>query len=103
MTWFLLLLMAVITFFNRYIFLAKSIRVSPSPKLRRLLAYSSYSVLTAIWAPIVFQFDGQSQFSLAGGDYIIAASVAATLSFGRVSSLIVVLSSSALFFLIRLY
>jgi branched-subunit amino acid transport protein len=103
MTWLLLLGMAAITFVNRYLFFSAVISYSPGPKFTRFLSYSSYSVLTAIWAPIIFRFDPQGQFELAGLDYIVAATLAGLLSFNRVASIIVVLSSSALFFLLRYY
>jgi branched-subunit amino acid transport protein len=103
MIWMLLIGMALITFINRYLFLADSIQYSPGPKLKRFLSYSSYSVLTAIWAPIVFRFDGASNVSSAGLDYLMAAGVAAGLSFFRVPSIIVVVLSTSLFFLIRYY
>lgn len=101
--WLLLLGMGIITFANRYLFLADSIPYSPGPKLKRFLGYSSYSVLTAIWAPIIFQFDGVSQISVAGIDYLLAASIAAVLSFFRLPSIIVVLLATTMFFLIRFY
>jgi branched-subunit amino acid transport protein len=101
MIWLLLLGMALITFANRYLFFSAMIAYSPGPKFKRFLSYSSYSVLTAIWAPIVFKFDGQSELQLAGFDYLLAASVAGLLSFYRVSGILVVLLSTALFFIIR--
>ena len=103
MIWALLFCMALITFFNRYLFFTESIRYSPGPKLRRFLSYSSYSILTAIWAPIVFHFDGKDTIEAAGLDYLVATSLAAVLSFFRVPSIMVVLLSSAVFFLIRFY
>ncbi len=103
MIWLLLLGMALITFANRYLFFSKMIAYSPGPKFKRFLSYSSYSVLTAIWVPIIFHFDGQSEFQLAGLDYLLAAVLAGLLSFYRVASIIVVLLSTVLFFLIRFY
>ncbi|MFT6408367.1 MAG: branched-subunit amino acid transport protein [Arenicella sp.] len=103
MTWLLLLGMALITFVNRYLFFSTAIYYSPGVRLRRFLSYSSYSVLTAIWAPIIFRFDGQSQLQFAGIDYLLAAVLAGLLSFYRVASIIVVVLSTALFFLIRYY
>lgn len=103
MIWLLLVGMALITFINRYLFFSAVISYSPGPKVKRFLSYSSYSVLTAIWAPIIFRFDQQSQFELAGLDYLLAAVVAGLLSFNRVASIFVVLFSTALFFVIRFY
>ena len=103
MIWLLLAGMAVITFFNRYLFFAKSIAYSPGPGLQRFLSYSSYAVLTAIWAPIVFEYDATKQLSIAGYDYIVATVISAVLSFARVNSLVVVLASGIAFFTIRFY
>jgi len=102
MTSLLLLVMAMITFFNRYLFFTPSIEISLGPKLRRFLSYSSYSVLTAIWMPVVFSFNNQTGFSVAGLDYLVASSLAAVLSFARLPSIVVVISSAAVFFLVRL-
>ena len=103
MIWLLLLGMVLITFTNRYLFFTDAIRYLPSPRLQRLLSYSSYSVLTAIWAPIVFQFDGQMPIVVAGSDYLYSAGLAAILSFCRAPSLLVVVVSTVVFFCIRFY
>lgn len=102
MIWLLLLGMSLITFINRYLFLSDSISYLPGPKFTRFLSYSSYSVLTAIWAPIVFHFDG-GNVSIEGWDYLLAASLAALLSVYKVPSIVVVLLSVSVFFLIRFY
>lgn len=101
MTWALIFGMAAITYANRYLFFAGSIAYRPGARVQRLLSYSSYAVLTAIWAPLVFEFDGVQEFSLAGIDYAVATTLGAVLSFLRINSLIVVVASTAVFFLIR--
>lgn len=101
MTWALIFGMAAITYANRYLFFARSIAYRPGIRVKRLLSYSSYAVLTAIWAPLVFEFDGAKELSIAGLDYAVATALAAVLSFSRINSLIVVLASAAVFFLIR--
>ena len=103
MIWLLLFGMALITFVNRYLFFSAMIAYSPGPKFKRFLSYSSYAVLTAIWAPIIFHFDGQGELQLAGLDYLLAAAIAGLLSFYRVASIAVVLISTTLFFLLRFY
>jgi len=103
MTWLLICCMALITFSNRYLFFASSIHYSPSPKLQRFLSYSAVSVLTAIWAPIVFQYDGQYSFEAAGFDYLVGTSLAAILAFFRIQSMIVVILSVTVFFLLRFF
>ena len=103
MIWLLLIGMSLITFINRYLFLSNSVNFLPGPKFTRFLRYSSYSVLTAIWAPIVFHFNVGNGISIEGYDYLLAASLAAVLSVYKVSSIAVVLLSVVLFFLIRFY
>lgn len=106
MSYALLGLLALITFWNRAAFFTVKLRYQPGSEVRRFLSYSSYAVLTAIWAPILFQFDYEKtqmagQLSIAGVDYLIAATVAAALTLMRVKSIIVVLLSTALFFVLR--
>lgn len=101
MIWWLLIGMTIITFANRYVFLARTVRYQPSDQVKRFLSYSSYAVLTAIWAPIVFNYNHNDGLSHAGSDYLIASALAALLSVLRVKSIVVVLTSIGVFFLIR--
>ncbi|RBP48345.1 AzlD domain-containing protein [Arenicella xantha] len=104
MNWLMLGGMAAITFWNRYAFFAKALHYRPGPKMQRLLGYSSFAILTAIWAPILFRVDYESSsMSVAGWDYIIAGAVAAVMTVLRVPSIVVVLLSTGLFFIIRLF
>lgn len=101
MNWALLLGMSLITFWNRYAFFSEAVRFQPGVRLKRFLSYSSYAILTAIWTPILFNYNQSSGFDNAGSDYLIAASVAAVLAFLKLPSLVVVLISTGLFFLLR--
>ena len=103
MTWLLLFTMSAITFINRYLFLTRSIAYMPGPKLKRLLSYSSFSILTAIWVPLVFKLDGQAGIQFVSVDYLVGATVAAVLSYFRIGSIIVVLASVSVFFAIRYF
>ena len=100
-TWLMITGMALITFANRFLFLSKAVGFSPQPNFKIFLSYSAYAVLTAIWAPIVFGFDG-SKWSYAGLDYLLATSVAAILTLLRFSSILVVVLSIGLFALLRI-
>ena len=103
-TWWLLLGMTTITFYNRYAFFFKGLQYQPGPNIRRLLSYSIYAILTAIWAPIIFSFDSTSAgFTHAGWDYIIGASLAGLLSMLRVPGIIVVIVCAIVFFGIRFF
>ena len=101
MSWWVIVGMSIITYVNRYTFFARVVSYQPGAKLQRFLSYSSYAILTSIWAPILFQTDYQSGLTHAGLDYLLAASVAAVLSIMRVHSLAVVVLSTAVFFGLR--
>ncbi len=109
MVWALIVLMAVVTYFNRVVFLLKSIRATPGARANIFLSYSAYAVLTAIWTPIVFNIDYSlvttnspfAGFSIAGGDYVSAATLAALLTLCRVPSIVVVVASIGLFASLR--
>lgn len=120
MTWLTIFGMACITYLNRFAFFSAKMRYKPGDKLKRFLSFSSLAVLTAIWAPIVFRIDlfGTSVvqpdtsltaaissvapvFSIVGWDYLIATVAAIVMSMARFHSLLVVLISTSLFFLLR--
>lgn len=104
MIWLTILGMALITYFNRLVFLVKGISYKPSERVKQFLEFSGLAVLTAIWAPIVFQvsYAGEARFSV-GPDYLIAAGIAAGLSLLKAHSLVVVIVSSAIFFALRAF
>lgn len=94
--------MALITFWNRFAFFSKNMNYQPGVRVQRFLAYASFAILTAIWTPILFQVDyAVGAITLAGLDYLCAGIVAAVMALCRVRSLVVVLVSTSLFFLIR--
>ena len=101
MSWFTILGMSVITFVNRYAFFAQWLRFQPNEKMLRFLSFSSYAILTAIWMPIVFQFDPAQGFSYAGMDYLIATSLAVIMAILKAPSIIIVIISSIAFFALR--
>lgn len=102
MSWVLLFGMSLITFWNRFAFFSENVKLVPGVRLKRFLSYSSYAILTAIWTPILFNYNQSSGFGNAGSDYLIAAIVAAGLSFVKLPSIVVVLISTGLFFLLRI-
>lgn len=100
MSWFILLLMAALVFISRYIFLEPRLPIRLGPKILHFLHYTGPAVLTAIWAPIVFQRDGILNLS-SENPYIIAASVAAILAITTRNVLLTTILSMALFFIIQ--
>ncbi len=101
MSWFTILGMAAITFINRYAFFAQWLRFQPNKQMIRFLSFSSYAILTAIWTPIVFHFDPAQGFSYAGMDYLIATSLAVLMAVLKASSIIIVIVSTIVFFVLR--
>ena len=103
MTWFTILGMAVITFINRYAFFSKGLRFQPNEQMIRFLSFSSYAILTAIWTPIVFNFDPAEGFSYTGMDYLIATSLAVVMAVLKASSIVIVIASTVIFFVLRFF
>lgn len=72
MTLTTILLMALITFGTRYLFIHPSLPVRLGPKMAKFLSYSAPAVLTAIWVPIILVQDKELNMSLTN-PYLIAA------------------------------
>ena len=98
--WLTLLLMAVITFTSRYIFLEPRIPIRLNVATQRFLSFSSPAVLTAIAAPIVFAREQQPQFS---GDniYLWAGLVAVVTAYYSRNTLLTAGISMAVFFTLK--
>ncbi len=75
MTLLTIVLMALITFSSRYLFIHPRIPVRLGAKMAKLLSFSAPAVLTAIWVPIIFIQQGQLSLSLQN-PYLIAATFA---------------------------
>ena len=57
MSWLMIGLLALITFFNRFAFFSRLTRYQPGAEMGAFLSFSAQSVLTAIWLPIVFSYE----------------------------------------------
>lgn len=55
----IILLLAMITFGTRYLFLHPSLPLRLKPKMIKFLSFSAPAVLTAIWVPIIFIHEGK--------------------------------------------
>lgn len=75
MTLLTIVLMALITFSTRYLFIHPRLPVRLGAKMAKLLSFSAPAVLTAIWVPIIFIQQGQLNLSLQN-PYLIAATFA---------------------------
>lgn len=102
MTILTILLLAVITFTTRYLFLHPSLPVRLGPKMVRLLSFSAPAVLTAIWVPIIFIKEGQLNTSLTN-PYLLAATLAVVVSIKTKSVYITIAASMSFFVLLKFY
>lgn len=75
MTLLTIILMALITFTTRYLFIHPRLPVRLGAKMAKLLSFSAPAVLTAIWVPIIFIQQGQLNISIYNS-YLIAATFA---------------------------
>ncbi|NQY34741.1 MAG: AzlD domain-containing protein [Alteromonadaceae bacterium] len=102
MTLITILLLAVITFSSRYLFLHPGIPLRIGAKLSSFLSFSAPAVLTAIWVPIIFIKDGSLNIS-PDNPYLIAATVAVVVSIKTKSVYITLASSGVVFVLLRVF
>jgi branched-subunit amino acid transport protein len=79
MTLLTILLLAVITFTTRYLFLHPSLPVKLGPKMINFLNFSAPAVLTAIWVPIIFVHDGALNISPLD-PFVLSATLAVIIS-----------------------
>ena len=75
MTLLTIVLLAMITFSSRYLFIHPKMPIRLGGKMRQFLSYSAPAVLTAIWVPIIFIQKGELNTGLMN-PYLIAASAA---------------------------
>lgn len=92
--------MTAVVFISRYLFLEPRLPVKLNAKAQRLLSYSSPSVLTAIWAPIVFVHDDKLALSLSN-PYLIAAVLAATVAWKTKNVIATTVISMGCFFVLN--
>ncbi|MDO6427841.1 AzlD domain-containing protein [Thalassotalea sp. 1_MG-2023] len=75
MTLLIIVLMAMITFLSRYLFIHPSLPLKLSDRVGVFLSYSAPTVLTAIWVPIIFIRDEQLSLSV-NNPYLLAGVIA---------------------------
>ncbi len=100
MSWTTLLLMASLVFISRYLFLEPRLPIHLGPKVLHFLHYTGAAVLTAIWAPIVFNQKGELALEL-NNPYLAAAIVASILAIWTRNVLLTTVLSMALFFILK--
>ncbi len=95
-----ILLMALIVFITRYLFLEPRLPIRLNAKAKRLLNYSGPAVLTALWAPIVFLPQNRLNIGL-HNPYFIAALLAAILAWKSKNILLTTVVSMLVFLLLN--
>ncbi len=79
MTLLTIVLLAVITFTTRYLFLHPSLPVKLGPKMVSFLNFSAPAVLTAIWVPIIFVHEGELNVNPLN-PFVLSATIAVIIS-----------------------
>lgn len=100
MTWLVIAGMALLLFFNRYLFLAPRIPLRLGNRTRQFLGFAAPGMLTAICAPIIFLPGGELDLA-PGNPYLLASLLAIGLILWTRSTLWSVLLSLAAFFILR--
>lgn len=102
MIWLTIILMTLIVFLSRYLFLEPAIPLKLNATMRRFLRYSSPAVLTAIWGPIVFAPEKELWLN-AQNPYLLAAIITCVLIWKTGNVLITIGISMAAFLFYNLY
>jgi len=108
MTLLTILLLTVITFSSRYLFLHPGLPLKIGPKLANFLQFSAPAVLTTIWVPIIFVKESaadqgaQLDISLTN-PYLLAATVAIIIAKQTKSIYLTLAASLIVFVLFKLY
>ncbi len=95
-----ILLMSMLVFFSRYVFLEPRVPLKLNPHIQRMLAYASPAVLTAIWAPIVFLPEEELMLSFEN-PWLLGASLAAILSWKTKNVLLTTIISMIVFLIMK--
>lgn len=99
MSWFLLLTLAAVVFFNRYLFLEPAVPVRLPVAIREALKYSAPCLLIAICGPIILLNHGEVR-ALSDNPYLYGA-LAGVLIAARVRNMVLsVLLILAVFYLL---
>ncbi|KHN53295.1 AzlD domain-containing protein [Pectobacterium fontis] len=99
MSWLLIVILAGIVFFNRYIFLEPAVPVRIPVLLHRALKYSAPCLLTAICGPIILMENSVLRV-FPDNPYFLGAIVSVVISFFIRNMVVAVLFSMLAFYLI---
>ncbi|ELB2042829.1 AzlD domain-containing protein [Vibrio parahaemolyticus] len=93
-----ILLMTLLVFTSRYLFLEPKLPLKLGTRTQKILNYASPAVLTAIWAPIVFIPEGGVQ-----NPFLLAATLAALIAYLTKNVLLTTVISMVAFLLLRVW
>lgn len=102
MTLLTIVLMAVITFTTRYLFIHPKVPIRLGAKMVSFLSFSAPAVLTAIWVPIIFIHDNALNISLTN-PYILSASVAIIIAAKSKSIYLTLITSVIVFVALKFF
>jgi branched-subunit amino acid transport protein len=100
MYWVLLILMAVIVFVSRYLFLEPKLPLRLNDEVLRFLSYSAPAVLAAVIGPLVLLDNGELNLDPAN-PYLLGAISAVLLMLITKNTLLTAVASMTLFFVIN--
>lgn len=100
MSWFMILGLAAIVFFNRYYFLEPHVKIKLPLILNKMLNYSAPCLLTAICIPVIF-FDGNHLRDVINNPYIYAAIFCIVIAMYLKKVLLSVIASLGFFYFIN--
>ncbi|WP_428790860.1 AzlD domain-containing protein [Vibrio profundum] len=93
--------MAAITFGCRYLFFSQSLPIKLNESSRKLLRFTAPSVLTSMWAPIVFGLHGNHDGNMINSPYLYAGVITIMISLKVKNTFIVVSSGMATFIILK--
>ena len=99
MTWFLLLTLAVVVFFNRYVFLEPRVPLKVPKIMREALEYSAPCLLTAICSPIIF-LEHDVLRSVSGNPYLLGSIISVVMAIYVRNMVLSVVCSLILFYVL---
>lgn len=100
MSWFMILGLAAIVFFNRYYFLEPTVKIKLPLIMNKMLNYSAPCLLTAICIPVVF-FEGDNLKGIIDNPYIYGAIFCIVIALYLKKVLLSVIASLVFFYFIN--
>lgn len=101
MIWLIIFAVALVVFFNRYVFLEPNLPIKLSPTIKKLLGFSIPAILTAICGPIIFLNESGGFRDVPLNPYFIGAIISILLALFIRNTLISVILSLAIFMLLK--